>query len=60
MHISHNFFMGVVLVGAIILLGMGAVWLVRGNVLTGVNMLIMGSVAGANYFLHRQWMRRMT
>lgn len=59
MHNSHKFLMGVVLVGSVVLLVMGVVWFFMGNILTSINMLIMGLVAGANYLLHKQWMRQL-
>lgn len=51
--------MNIVLVGGVLLLGLAFMWFARDNVLMGVGMLIMGAIAGSNYLLHLQAMKRM-
>jgi len=54
----HQITMGLIVVGALVLLYLSAVWFTRDNIIMGVGMLVMSIIAFSNFYLHLRMMKR--
>jgi len=57
LEVFHKPAMGIIFLGSLTLLYFAFVWFSRGNQIMGLGMLIMGLVAGSNFYLHLRMMK---